>query len=73
MQAVVKRIIDMYEPLQSYFRSLDGEANSRFQMLFRVFKDPMTIVHLHFFNHAFPLFDDLNLLLQRQDPQIYRP
>ena len=45
---------------------------SRFQRLFRVFKDPMTIVHLHFFNHAFPLFDDLNLLLQRQDPQIYR-
>ena len=74
MQAVIKRIIDMYEPLQSYFNSESiTTGNSRFERLQSVFfSDPMTIVYLHFFNHALPVFDDLNLLLQRQDPQIHR-
>lgn len=72
MQAVVKRIIDMYEPLRSYFNSLNPENSNRFERLRGIFSDPMTIMYLHFFNHALPVFDDLNLLLQRQDPQIHR-
>ena len=72
MQEVIKRVIDMYEPLRSYFCSVDREHHSRFDRLNSVFTDPMTIIYLHFYNHALPVFDNLNLLLQRQDPQIHR-
>ncbi len=72
MQAIIRRIIDMYEPLQSYFRSSGQEDKSRFERLKNTFDDPMTILYLHFYNHALPVFDSLNLLLQRQDPQIHR-
>ena len=71
-QVVTKRIIDMYEPLRSYFLSSGQEEKTRFERLKKVFSDPMTIVYLHFYNHTFPVFNDLNILLQRQDPQIYR-
>ena len=71
MRAVIKRVIEMYEPLRSYFCSV-AEESSRFERLRKVFSDPMTIVYLHFYNHALPVFDDLNVLLQRQDPQIHR-
>lgn len=73
MHAVVKRMIDMYEPLRSYFTSsAPDEKGGRLNRLIKAFSDPLTIIHLHFFNHALPVFDDLNLLLQRQDPQIHR-
>ena len=68
MHAVVKRMIDMYEPLRSYFTSsAPDEKGGRLNRLIKAFSDPLTIIHLHFFNHALPVFDDLNLLLQRQD------
>ena len=72
MQAVIHRVIDMYEPLRSYFSSASQEDKSRFERLKSTFADPMTIIYLHFYNHALPVFDNLNLLLQRQDPQIHR-
>lgn len=73
MQAAIKRIIEMFEPLRSYFCSLDEDtSNGRLERLKKVFSDSMTIVYLHFFNHALPVFDNLNILLQRQDPQIHQ-
>ena len=72
MQAVIHRVIDMYEPLRSYFCSSGQEDKSRFDRLKNAFANPMTILYLHFYNHALPVFDNLNMLLQRQDPQIHR-
>ncbi|KAK0150372.1 hypothetical protein N1851_008530 [Merluccius polli] len=57
----VTRILRLYEPLASYFKSADGNQ-ARFKRLVQTFTDPMTEVYLLFFQATVPTFTTFNLL-----------
>ena len=70
LEKAVDRILELYDPLASYFRST-GASEARFKRLEKKFSDPHTQVYLLFFQAAIPLFTTLNRLLQRQDPALH--
>jgi hypothetical protein len=70
LESSITRLLRMYEPLKSYFLS-NSESQPRFKRLRTAFEDPMTEVYLLFFQATLPLFNRLNLLLQRSDPSIH--
>ena len=53
LEHAVERILKQYESLKSYFRSED-ESQPRFKRLHDLFEDPMTEVHLLFFQSILP-------------------
>ncbi|KAK6481138.1 hypothetical protein HHUSO_G17313 [Huso huso] len=50
---------------------LDVEKQARFKRLRKHFEDPMTEVHLLFYQATLPVFTEFNLLFQRQEPSVY--
>ena len=70
LEKAVYRILQLYRSLQSYFRS-ESESQARFRRLASAFDDPMTEIYLLFYESVLPTFTHLNLLLQREDPNIY--
>lgn len=70
LEKAVHRILQLYESLKSYFNSED-ESQARFGRLFSAFSDPMVEIYLLFYQSVLPTFTHLNLLLQREDPNIY--
>ena len=70
LATAVDRVLRLYDALRSYFLSED-EAKARFKRLSELFANPITEVYLFFFQSILPVFTDLNLLLQRNDPCIY--
>lgn len=70
LEGAVTRILQMYESLKSYFKS-EQESQARFVRLQSMFEDPMTEVYLLFYQAILPTFTHLNLLLQREDPNIF--
>ena len=70
LEKAVHRILLLYETLKSYFNS-EYESQARFGRLLSAFRDPMTEVYLFFYQSILPTFTHLNLLLQREDPNIY--
>ena len=67
-EKAVHRILQLYQSLQSYFIS-EEESQDRFGGLALAFDDP--IVYLLFYQSVLPTFTQLNLLLQREDPNIH--
>ncbi|MGH0154834.1 UNVERIFIED_CONTAM: hypothetical protein FKN15_046591 [Acipenser sinensis] len=47
------------------------EKQARFKRLRKHFEDPMTEVHLLFYQATLPVFTEFNLLFQRQEPSVY--
>ena len=70
LEQAIHRILLLYRPFQSYFRS-EHEHQSRFTRLLQFFDDPMSEVYLLFYQAIFPVFTRLNLLLQREYPTIF--
>ena len=70
LELAINTILLLYMPLQSYFRS-EHEHQSRFARLLQFFNEPMSEVYLLFYQHVFPVFTHLNLLLQREQPTIF--
>ena len=70
LEQAINRILLLYMPLQSYFRS-EHEHQSRFARLLQFFDEPMSEVYLLFYQHVLPVFTRLNLLLQREHPTIF--
>ena len=70
LEKAVYRILKLYRSLQSYFRS-ESEPQARFTRLCTAFDDPMTEVYLLLYKSVLPTFTHVNLLLQREDPNIY--
>ncbi|XP_056457345.1 zinc finger BED domain-containing protein 5-like isoform X2 [Gadus chalcogrammus] len=70
LERCVTRILRLYEPLASYFKSAD-ENQARFKRLVQTFTDPMTEVYLLFFQATVPTFTTFNLLLQRERSSIF--
>ena len=56
--------------LRSYFLSED-ETQARFKRLQKIFKNPMTEVHLLFLQAVLPTFKRVNQFLQREEPLIH--
>ncbi|XP_073669772.1 uncharacterized protein [Paramisgurnus dabryanus] len=65
LESCVTRILRQYEPLISYFKSLN-EKQPRFRRLMDAFSNPLTEVYLLFYQATLPAFSTLNLLLQRE-------
>ena len=70
LETAVRRNLDMYPALKSYFRS-NTESNPRFKRLKQQFADPMVEVYHLFFQALLPTFFFPNKVLQREDPCIY--
>ncbi len=70
LEKAVYRILQLYSSLQSYFKS-EAESQARFKRLATAFEDPMTEVYLLFYQSVLPTFTRMNLLLQREDPNIH--
>lgn len=70
LERAVYRILQLYNSLQSYFNS-ESESQPRFRRLVAAFERPMTEVYLLFYESVLPTFTHINLLLQREDPNIY--
>ncbi|KAJ4935209.1 hypothetical protein JOQ06_016745 [Pogonophryne albipinna] len=70
LDLAVNRILRVYKALTSYFRSTD-EKQARCLRLRALFEDPLTEVHLLFYQALLPTFCQFNLLFQRQHPCIY--
>ena len=64
------RILKLYALLISYFQS-ESQSEARFTRLHAIFSDPMTEIHLLFYEHVLLAFNNLNLLLQREDTTFY--
>ncbi|KAK5904653.1 hypothetical protein CesoFtcFv8_006191 [Champsocephalus esox] len=69
LDLAVNRILRVYKALTSYFRSTD-EKQARCLRLRALFEDPLTEVHLLFYQALLPTCQ-FNLLFQRQHPCIY--
>ena len=70
LEKAVNRILQLYTSLQSYFKS-EAESQARFKRLATAFEKPLTEVYLLFYQSVLPTFTQVNLLLQREDPNIY--
>ncbi|XP_073725186.1 uncharacterized protein [Misgurnus anguillicaudatus] len=70
LESCVTRILRQYEPLISYFKSLN-EKQPRFRRLMDAFSNPLTEVYLLFYQATLPAFSTLNLLLQRERSSIF--
>uniref|UniRef100_H3BH34 HAT C-terminal dimerisation domain-containing protein n=1 Tax=Latimeria chalumnae TaxID=7897 RepID=H3BH34_LATCH len=70
LEMATNRILQLYRSLKSHFLSETG-SQARFKHLRKAFLSPITEVYLMFFQHVFPLFTNLNKLLQREEPLIY--
>ena len=70
LETAVRRNLDMYPALKSYFRS-NTESNPRFKRLKQQFADPMVEVYHLFFQALLPTFFFPNKFLQREDTCIY--
>ncbi|KAJ4927999.1 hypothetical protein JOQ06_015799 [Pogonophryne albipinna] len=70
LDLAVNRILCVYKALTSYFRSTD-DKQARCLRLRALFEDPLTEVHLLFYQALLPTFCQFNLLFQRQHPCIY--
>ena len=70
LEVAVKRSLQMYPALKSYFLS-SSEAQARFKRLKNHFHDPMVEIYLQFYHAVLPTFTIVNLFLQREDPCIF--
>ncbi|KAJ4932550.1 hypothetical protein JOQ06_010968, partial [Pogonophryne albipinna] len=70
LDLAVNLILRVYKALTSYFRSTD-DKQARCLRLRALFEDPLTEVHLLFYQALLPTFCQFNLLFQRQHPCIY--
>lgn len=69
LELVVQRILKLYNGLVSMFMS-ESESTPRFKRLQEAFSNPLTEIHLLFFNSALSCFTTFNKFLQRNDPCI---
>ncbi len=70
LETAVRRNLDMYPALKSFFLS-NSENALRFKRLKKLFSDPMVEVYHMFYQAILPTFSVANKFLQREDPCIY--
>ena len=69
LESAVTRILQKYAGLKSYFLSQD-ESSPRFTRLQKQFEDPMTEVHLLFYQAVLQQFVRVNKFMQLENPLI---
>ena len=69
LEAAVTRVLKQYEGLKSYFLS-ESDSSARFNRLKKCLKDPMTEIHLLFYQAVLQPFIRFNMFLQREEPII---
>ncbi|XP_063058610.1 uncharacterized protein LOC134452176 isoform X2 [Engraulis encrasicolus] len=70
LERCINRIVKLYQPLASFFKTANL-TQARIRRLQEAFSNPMTEVHLLFYQATIPAFSSLNFLLQREQPSIY--
>ena len=70
LEIAIERCLKQFPSLKSYFLS-NSESQARFNRLHVAFDDPMTELHLLFFQSVLPIFMNANKFLQREEPLIY--
>ncbi|XP_041482851.1 uncharacterized protein LOC121429723 isoform X2 [Lytechinus variegatus] len=70
LEKAVDRTLKLYTSLASYFKS-NNDSQARFKRLQQLFSDPMTELHLMFYQATLPAFTNFNLLLQRQSSSVH--
>lgn len=67
LESAVSRILQKYAGLKSYFLS-NVESNARFRRLQEQFEDPLTEVHLLFYQVVLQQFVHMNKFMQLENP-----
>ena len=70
LETVVRRNLDMYPALRSYFL-FNSESMAKFKRLKKLYGNPVVEVYLLFYQAALPTFTVINKFLQREDLCIY--
>ena len=70
LEIAIERCLKQFPSLKSYFLS-NSENQARFTRLCTAFGDPMTEVHLLFFQSILSIFTRANKFLQREEPLIH--
>ena len=70
LETAVRRSLDMYPALKSFFLS-NSENAPRFKRLKKLLSDPMVEVYHMFYQAILPTISVANTFLQREDPCIY--
>ncbi|KAM4741391.1 uncharacterized protein FYW61_002881 [Anableps anableps] len=70
LELAVNHVLRLYKHLSIYFKSTD-EKQGRGVRLRARFEDPMTEVHLLFYQALLPGFVEINQIFQRQDPCVH--
>ena len=69
LEKCVARELEKFEGIKSYFLS-EKFPDARFKRLRKSFESPMTSVYLRFYQCVLTAFNNLNKLLQSEDPLI---
>ena len=69
LESAVSRVLQKYAALKSYFLSSD-DSTARFRRLQQLFEDPMTEVHLSFYQAVLQQFVNVNKFIQLENPLI---
>ena len=72
LETVVQSLLKQYEALKSYFESEEESDQDRLATcrLKNRFSDPMKELYLLFYQAILPVFNSVNLMLQRTAPMI---
>uniref|UniRef100_H3AZH4 DUF4371 domain-containing protein n=1 Tax=Latimeria chalumnae TaxID=7897 RepID=H3AZH4_LATCH len=71
MELAVTRVLKQYHSLKSYFDSQATTSDLKLTKLKKYFHDPMTEVCLFFYQSVLPIFSNINLVLQKESPQLH--
>lgn len=68
---VVRRVLQQYVPLCSYFQLQHFDGISNFQVISNALDNPVNKMYLEFLEFILPTLVDLNLEFQAETPKIY--
>lgn len=71
LELCINHELKKYAGLRSYFLS-ENFCDARFKRLYNVYSNPMTEVHLLFYQAVLPCFTSFNKLLQKGEPLIHQ-
>ena len=67
LEACVRRLLEQYDALLSYFRSTD-EQSAQVRRITTAFENPVSKLYLMFLSDALPVINIFNKIMQKQSP-----
>ena len=73
LEAVVKRLIELYDPLKIYFVfAVNADKLESATTILNYLEDPLNLLYLKFLSSILPIINNLNRLFQCEAPKIHK-